>query len=144
MAPEREGEIRKRGKVSAEQARDPRRIVRAERFPCFLRQLILLRRYLRASLIQLVKLCRGQWRDVPVNLNQRELLPARRAARKKVEELDQLELVVEVVLEPENHFVEVIQVLNYTVALGEVSAHVREISPAPLRDESRPLLAQRV
>jgi len=33
-------------------------------------------------------------------------------------------------------------VLDHPIPLGEVAAHVREIVPSPLRDESRALLAQ--
>jgi hypothetical protein len=56
--------------------------------------------------------------------------------------LNELQLVVEVVLEPENDFVEVVEVLDGVVTLPKTAADVGKIIPAFVGNESRALLAQ--
>ena len=85
--------------------------------------------------------CR-EWRDVSVNYDHGNLFLRRFSAAEEIQQLDQLQLVIEIVLEPENYLVEVVQMSNDPVPLGEITADVGEFVPIVAGDEASALLAQ--
>ena len=60
----------------------------------------------------------------------------------EIEQLDKLKLIVKIVLEPKHDFVNVVQILDRPIALGEFIARLLDAPPTAVGDESRPLLAQ--
>jgi len=61
-----------------------------------------------------------------------------RPRRHSVQHLDELQLVVQIVLEPEHQFVLFARGFERGVATLEVGQHARVLVPAAIRDEARP------
>src|SRR6185436_20695238 len=83
-----------------------------------------------------------KWRQIAVDDDYRELFLSSGLAAEEIEQLDKLELIVEIVLEPEHHLVEIIEALDDAVPFLKVSADVREVVPVVSGDELRALLAE--
>src|SRR6185295_7400896 len=125
-----------------EQILDRARILRAEGLPGAARQVELLRLHQRTVGLELFELRRGKRWDVTIDNYYRKFLPTGGATSEEVEQLDELELVVEIVLEPEHNLVEIIEALDDAIPLLKISADVRKIVPVVTGDELRALLAE--
>ena len=142
MAGERACEIRQGRCRLLEDTLDRRRVLRAERPPGPPRQVELLRRHPRTVRFELFQLRCREWRDVSVNYDHGNLFLRRFSAAEEIQQLDQLQLVIEIVLEPENYLVEVVQMSNHPVPLGEITTDVGEVVPVVAGDEASALFAQ--
>src|SRR4051812_3587460 len=135
MARQRACEVRQRGGRLAEHCFDRARIARSERLPCPLGELELLRFYRWPGFFQLLQLSDRKRRDVSVDDDHRESFPFGFSAAEEIEQLNELELIVEIVLEPEHHLIEKVEVLDHAITLAEIAADVREIVPVVPGDE---------